>query len=42
MAVGPRGGAPPLGGLGSGWPQGGGGREEREGDFVGGGEKDGF
>ena len=37
MAVGLRGGAPPLGGLGSGWLQGGGGREEGKGHGVGGG-----
>ena len=37
VAVGPKGGAPPLGGLGGGLPQSGGGREEGKGDFVGGG-----
>ena len=37
MAAGSRGGAPPLGGLGSGRPQREGGREEGKGDGVGGG-----
>ena len=37
VAASSRGGAPRLGGLGSGLPQGGGGREEGKGDGVGGG-----
>ena len=36
MATSSRGGAPPLGGLDSGWPQEGGGRGEGKGDGVGG------
>ena len=36
VAAGPRGGALPLGGLGCGRPQGGGGREKGKGDGVGG------
>ena len=37
MTAGSRGGAPPLGGLGCGRPQGEGGREEGKGDGFGGG-----
>ena len=37
VATGSRGGAPPFGGLGSGRPQGGGGRKEGKGNGVGSG-----